>query len=305
MIESVHPLSCHPDRAKINQKRDQKCYIEFMHNQVRELLKTYNPVDLLFFDFSYPEWFPWPPQMEKEWAGKTRADWDSIRLLEMIRNIQPNALINDRLDLNDIPGGWDFRTPEQFEPRQWLEYNGKKVPWITIHTFSGSWGYYRDEMSWKSVEQLIQTLINVVSKGGSLLLNVGPTGRGEFDLRAMDRLDGIGRWMRQHNRSIYGCTAAPETFKTPNQCVYTYNPKTKRLYLHIYTWPTMHLHLDGLAGKVAYAQLLHDASEIQMETDAFITHQLDGAIKTDTLTLTLPIVKPNVTVPVIELFLKI
>lgn len=145
--------------------------------------------------------------------------------------------------------------------RKWLHYNRKKVPWVTIYTFSGSGGYYRDEASWKSVEQPIQTLINVVSKGGSLLLNVGPTGRGELDQRALDRLSGIGKWMRQHNRSIYGCTAAPETFEAPDHCVYTHNPKTKRLYLHIYTWPTIHLHLDGIADRVEYAQFLHDASD--------------------------------------------
>ena len=304
VIDSVHPLSSHPDKSQMNKSRDQKRYIQYMYNQVRELLELYDPVDMLFFDFSYPNWFAWPPNLEHQWVGKDRTDWGSIELLKMIRKIQPRVLINERLDLNDVQDGWDFRTPEQFEPRQWLEYNGKRVPWVTIHTFSGSWGYFRDETSWKSVSQLIQTLINVVSKGGSLLLNVGPTGRGEFDERAIDRLNGIGQWMRQHCRSIYGCTAAPEAFESPEHCVYTYNPKTNRLYLHIYTWPTTHLHLEGMAQKVEYAQFLHDASQICLEADELVAHQIGGSINKNTLMLTLPTIKPNVAVPVIELFLK-
>jgi alpha-L-fucosidase len=70
-------------------------------------------------------------------------------------------------------------------------------------------------------------LIETVSKGGNLLLNVGPTARGEFDERANQRLEGIGAWMKQHSRSIYGCTQAPDTFKVPQNCFLTYDPKNE------------------------------------------------------------------------------
>ncbi len=103
--------------------------------------------------------------------------------------------------------------------------------WEACQTFSGSWGYHRDEASWKSVDQLVQMLIDTVSKGGNLLLNVGPTGRGEFDERALDRLAGMGEWMKRHSRSIYGCTQAPAEFSAPQDCRLTYNPDTKRLYV--------------------------------------------------------------------------
>jgi alpha-L-fucosidase len=206
----------------------------------------------------------------------------------LVRKHQPDIIINDRLQIDQ-----DIKTPEQYQPREWLKVNGKPVVWEACQTFSGSWGYNRDEESWKSVDMLVQMLIDTVSKGGNMLLNVGPTARGEFDDRALERLKGIGTWMKRHGRSIYGCTQAPDEYICPRDCRYTYNPKTKTLYLHVFAWPFKHLFLDGMADKVEYAQLLNDASEIIMK-------------KTDNngLVLNLPVKKPNVTVPVIELFLK-
>ena len=134
-----------------------------------------------------------------------------------------------------------LKTPEQSQPLAWPRVNGVPVVWEACQTFSGSWGYHRDEQSWRSTTQLIQTLIDCVSKGGNLLLNVGPTGRGEFDERALDRLHGIGRWMHFNSRSIYGCTQAPDEFVAPKDCRLTYNPKKKRLYVHVLAWPYQHL----------------------------------------------------------------
>ena len=213
----------------------------------------------------------------------------------------PNVVLNDRLDL---PGSADIKTPEQFQPREWVTDNGNRCVWEACQTFSGSWGYHRDETSWKSVDQLVQMLIDTVSKGGNLLLNVGPTGRGEFDERALDRLHGMGEWMKRHQRSIYGCTAAPHWAKPPQDCRLTYNPETRRIYVHLFAWPFKHLHLDGFAGKIEYAQLLHDASEVQargIEDWQAERVEEDGS---RTLTLELPVQKPPVTVPVIELFLR-
>jgi len=80
-------------------------------------------------------------------------------------------------------------------------------------------------------------LIDTLSKGGNFLLNVGPTARGEFDQRALDRLSGIGKWMKYHSRSIYGCTQAPKEFNAPQDWCLTYNPETDRLYMHVFSWP--------------------------------------------------------------------
>ncbi|MCX5662889.1 MAG: alpha-L-fucosidase [Planctomycetota bacterium] len=287
----IGPYRLSPDRAKLNEGRDQNRYAEYMYRQVEELLTQYGEIDVLWFDFSYPK---------EDGSGKGRKDWQSEKLYEMVRKKMPKVIIDDRMDL---PYGWDIKTPEQFQAREWVTHEGQKVVWEACQTFSGSWGYHRDEASWKSIDQLIIMLIDTVSKGGNLLLNVGPTGRGEFDQRALDRLSGMGEWMRRHSRSIYGCTQAPPGFKTPQDCRLTYNPTTNRMYVHVLAWPFTHLHLDGFSGKVAYAQLLNDASEVQMKgLEAWQSHWNEQF--KDTLTLNLPVRKPDVTVPVIELFLK-
>lgn len=291
-VDRIHPMRNNKEFREQEKDRDITVYQEYLRNQVREILTMYGKIDCLFLDFSYPGE-----------DGKGRNDWQSLELLKMIRQIQPDIIVNDRLDLLDVPGGWDFRTPEQFKPREWIKMDGKRVPWETCQTFSGSWGYHRDEATWKSVDQLLELLIDTVSKGGNLLLNVGPTARGTFDQRAHDRLDGIGEWMKVNNRSIYGCTQAPDEFTNPDNCLLTYNPETKRLYVHVLDWPMGKLHLDGYMGKVTYAQFLHDASEIKFQG----IHAWQASVESTsskTLTLDLPIVKPDVSIPVIELFLE-
>ena len=173
---------------------------------------------------------------------------------------------------------------------------------VSKATFSGSWGYFRDEDTWKSPRQLIDILVGSVSKKGNLLLNVGPTARGRFDSRACARLDAIGRWMDANSRSIYGCTAAPEELRSqiPEGCKMTYNPKTNVLYLHILEWPIKVLPIT-FSDKVEYAQLLHDASEVQIKQPRHVS----GTLRKDVpASLMLPVKKPDVEIPVVEMFLK-
>ncbi|MCG3181914.1 MAG: hypothetical protein BIFFINMI_04354 [Phycisphaerae bacterium] len=294
VLDVIHgPYRNSPDRDAMNRGRDQQRYADYLHGQVRELLTGFGRIDALWLDFSYPR---------PDGTGKGRADWRSEELYRLVRELQPGVMLNDRLDL---PDGWDFKTPEQVQPRGWLTVGGQRVVWEACQTFSGSWGYHRDEAEWKSVEQLVRMLIDTVSKGGNLLLNVGPTGRGEFDARALDRLAGMGGWMKRHSRSIYGCTQAPAEFVTPQDCRLTWNPDTRRLYVHVFAWPFKHLHLPGLAGRVEYAQLLNDASEIRMRgPEPWQMEKMGGSPDANLLTLTLPVAKPDVVVPVIELFVK-
>ena len=288
-IDGFHPLRNHPDALEWNKQRDIRIYAAYVHDQVRELLTDFGPIDIIWFDFSYPNY------EYRGMPGKGREDWRSEELLRLVRELQPAIIVNNRLDL---PAEYaDVHTPEQFQPRSWVHVNGKPVVWETCQTFSGSWGYYRDEYTWKSPEQLIQMLINTVACGGNLLMNVGPTARGTFDERALNALRVYRDWMRLHARSIYGCTQSE--FTAPPDCRFTQNGK--RLYLHLFAWPFRHLHIDGLAGRVEYAQLLNDASEIRFQDAA--SHQ-DEAVSGDTLTLELPVRKPDVVVPVVELFLK-
>jgi alpha-L-fucosidase len=292
-VDRCHPMWGNKEFMEKAKGRDFRKYQEYLHNQVRELLTEFGTIDALFMDFSFPG---------KD--GKGRDDWQSEKLIKMIRELQPGIVVDDRLDLLDVPGGWDYRTPEQEMPRDWVQVDGRPVPWETCQTFSGSWGYYRDETSWKSLNQLIGMLIETVSKGGNLILNVGPTARGTFDGRAADRLQGIGEWMKVNNRSIYGCTQAPGEFKTPQNCLLTYNPAARRLYVHVLRWPIDVLRLDGFAGKIAYAQLLNDASEIRFTEEGIEPAGTTGKKAANVLALQLPIAKPRVEIPVIELFLK-
>ncbi|AEI43281.1 alpha-L-fucosidase [Paenibacillus mucilaginosus] len=294
-VDPKHPLRENAAFIEESGRRDFSLYRDYLYGQTEELLTRFGKIDLLFYDFSFPG--------EGGLAGKGKDDWGSEALVRRIRELQPQILLNDRLQV-----GGDITTPEQYIPKAWVNVNGRKVVWETCHTFSGSWGYHREESSWKSVEMLVKMLIDVVSKGGNLLLNVGPTGRGEFDERAVDRLKGIGTWMRRHSRAIYGCTQAPESFPCPPDCRLTYNPQTNRMYLHVYSWPFRNIHLPGFAGKVEYAQLLHDASEIRMKEGFVASGIEEGAFREGrdetTLTLSIPVKQPDVTVPVIELFLK-
>ncbi|MCX7705500.1 MAG: alpha-L-fucosidase [bacterium] len=295
-IDSIHPLRNHPDKEKLNKSRDMKKYTEYLHNQVRELLTNYGKIDIIWCDFSYPA----GPKRPAGWIGKGRQDWDSENLVKMIRSLQPHILLNNRLDL---PDQWDFLTPEQIDVPEPLTVEGQPVVWEACHTFSGSWGYHRDQESWKSVDVLIRMLIDIVSKGGNLLLNVGPTGRGEFDNRTIERLTGIGEWMKRHSRAIYGCTKAPDEFKTPKDCRLTYNPETKRLYIHIFSWPFRFLQVD-FGDRIEYAQLLNDGSEIPVKKVEYPYVRSGKEEEIVMTTLFLPVKKPDVCVPVIEVFLK-
>jgi len=279
-IDGIHPMRNHPDALAWNKTRDVRKYAEYMRAQVRELLTGFGKVDIIWFDFSYPN------HEHRGMRGKGHEDWQSEALLKLVRELQPEIIVDNRLDLPDENA--DIHTPEQFQPREWVKVDGKPVVWEACQTFSGSWGYYRDETSWKSPHQLIQMLINTVSTGGNLLMNVGPTARGTFDDRALAALSVYGDWMRLHSRAIYGCTQSE--FAAPQDCRFTQNGD--RLYLHIFAWPFEQLHIDGLAGRVAYAQLLNDASEIHFSESG------------GTLTLRIPVRQPDVIVPVVELFLK-
>jgi alpha-L-fucosidase len=293
-IDRVYPKKTNytqEEYDELNKNRDMSIYREYLKNQVREILTNYGKVDVLWLDYSYPGKF-----------GKDKDDWGSVELLKMVRKLQPEILVNDRLDLKDYEGGWDFTTPEQFKVQKWPEENGVRIPWETCQTFSGSWGYYRDEYTWKDKKQLLVLLIESVSKGGNVLLNVGPTARGTFDDRADKALAEMGEWMKFNNRSIYGCTQAPDEFETPENTLLTYNPKTNRLYVHLLDYPMKNFLLKGFGGKVKYAQFLHDASEIKIgrPQGAWIEQQTNE----NDINLILPTNKPNVEIPVIEIFLK-
>ncbi|MBQ8973315.1 MAG: alpha-L-fucosidase [Clostridia bacterium] len=298
-IDMYHPRRNDPDAFEQNQGRDVRVYAEYMRNQVTELLSNYGRIDVLWFDFSYSDY---NGTGERAWMkGKGKYDWEAEELIALARRLQPGIIIDNRTELEQ-----DLWTPEQFQPQDWVRHSetGEYVTWEACQTFSGSWGYYRDEQTWKSPEMLIRMLINTVSEGGNLLMNVGPTSRGVFDSRAENALKVYADWMRLNSRSIYGCTKAEPEFTAPADCRLTQSEDGKRLYVHLFAYPFAHLHIKGLAGRVDYAQFLHDGSEL-LYTEGREVRIGDANSEDDSLlVIHLPAVKPDTLVPVIELFLK-
>ncbi|MFI0717559.1 alpha-L-fucosidase [Streptomyces sp. NPDC021224] len=280
-VDRHHPLR---GTDAEREPRDLARYRAYLHAQVRELLTGYGRIDDLFFDFSYP--------------GMGPEQWGADELLRTVRELQPDIVVNDRLG---VPG--DYVTPEQYQPDEPLERDGVPVMWEACHTLNGSWGYDRDNHDYKDPGLLVRMLVQSVACGGNMLLNVGPTGRGALDPRARATLAAIGGWTAPHARSVHG--AGPSAHRAPANALYT--QAGNRLYLHLLAWPLKHIHLPGLAGKVRYAQFLHDGSEIRFRQLDGTQHEHNNLAppgrSAGTLTLTVPVARPDVLLPVIELFL--
>lgn len=290
-IDRHHPQRRRPDVAELNAGREMARYRRYLHDQVRELLTGYGRIDYLFFDFTEPQPMDGLP-------GKSAQDWDAETLLALCRDLQPAMVVNDRLG---IPA--DLVTPEQYQPVRPLERDGRPVLWEACQTVNGSWGYHRDNHDFKSPELVVRMLIGSVALGGNLLLNVGPTARGEVAESDAAIFEAVGRWMRHHEASIRG--AGPSQWTPPSGVVYT--QRGSRLYAHLFDWPFGMLHLPGLAGRVEFARLLNDGSEVgfrEIPSDQQAFNLVPAGPAPGTLTLTLPVRRPEVAVPVIELTLR-
>ncbi len=286
-IDAFHPLCEHPDAEKINEDRDMKKYAEYMRNQVRELLTNYGKIDIIWFDFSYEKnnSYRW-----KDWMlAKGKNEWESEKMIELVRSLQPEIIINNRLEIEQ-----DVLCPEQVQPEEWYkDKDGNLLLWEVCQTFSGSWGYHRTKSSWKTPKQLIKLLTRSVSVGGNVIMNVGPNARGLFDERANEALKVYADWIKLNGRSIYGCTMPNPEFSAPNGCHFTQNVKNEKLlYLHIHDHPFSELYVKIPFEKISYAQLLEDASEIKIQKYG-----------SESSCFTLPDISKSLD-PVIEIFLK-
>ena len=290
-IDRYHPLRRRADVAELNASRDMGRFRAYLKEQVRELLTGYGPIDYLFFDFT-------EPAVADGLPGKRPQDWGADELLALCRELQPSMIVNDRLG---IPA--DLVTPEQYQPVRPLERDGRPVLWEACQTINGSWGYHRDNLDDKSADLLVRLLAGSVALGGNLLLNVGPTARGEIPERAASLFKAVGEWMRRHEAAIRG--AGPSPWRPPSGVVYT--QRGNRLYAHLFDWPFGMLHLPGLAGRVEFARLLNDGSEIafsEVPSEQQANYLTPAGPEPGTLTLTLPVQRPPVALPVIELTLK-
>jgi alpha-L-fucosidase len=229
-----------PDYEKTKNPNWRRYVDAYMKPQLRELLTSYGPVGVLWFD------------------GDWVAEWDDEQgrdLYAFVRGLQPRILVNNRVGAGrqGMQGltkagsfGGDFGTPEQEVPATGLP----GVDWESCMTMNDTWGYKSFDQNWKSAEALVRTLVDTASKGGNFLLNVGPTAEGLFPEASIERLAAIGRWLRTNGEAVYGTSASP--MPAPPWGRLTRKPG--RLYLHVFEWPAsgvLDLHVDR-APKRAY-----------------------------------------------------
>lgn len=217
-------------------------YIDFMKGQIRELLTAYAPVAVMWFDGG---WEHTPEELR------------SAEVVEMIRSIQPDILINDRIMLPE-----DYATPEQYVPAAGLP-DGRL--WETCMTMNNTWGYATNDHTWKSSAELVRNLCDAASKGGNYLLNVGPTADGEFTPETSERLADMGRWMKANGTAIYGTSKSPFQRASFHGRV---TSKGDRLYLHVFQWPDEGLTLKGLKTTVRSAHVVDGGERLTLANGA-------------------------------------
>jgi alpha-L-fucosidase len=220
-----------------------KYYENYLVPQVKELLTNYGDIGVVWFD---GDWIAdYTTEMGKEFY-------------DIIREIQPNTIVNNRVDKGrlgmegmDKEGDFagDFGTPEQEIPATGIDSD-----WESCMTMNGSWGYKPSDKKWKSSERLIQNLVDIVSKGGNFLLNVGPDGLGEFPPESIERLAAMGEWTKVNGEAIYGAKASP--FARPEWGRYT--SKQGLIYAHVFDWPEDKKIQIDKSLKVKRAYLLDD-----------------------------------------------
>ncbi|MBS1604345.1 MAG: alpha-L-fucosidase [Bacteroidetes bacterium] len=214
--------------------------------EVRELLTNYGDVAVL--------WWDTPTDMTDEYASKLNA----------LLSLQPNIITNDRLKRPDFPG--DYKTPEQKIPNL-SELDGKD--WETCMTMNGTWGFKASDHNWKTPTTLIHNLVDIASKGGNYLLNVGPTAEGEIPQPSIDALKVIGEWMKTNGEAIYSTKASPLPPLAWGRCTQKMEGSNTILYLSVFDWPADgKLTVPGIKGKVRRATLITWGKKLDYENGA-------------------------------------
>ena len=240
-----HPMRDNP--AYTNEGRDFNRYLTYLHNQVRELCTNYGKLDILWFDFSY----------ENENAVMRGETWKATQLVEMVRQLQPEIIIDNRLEVsgegfgslwegNPTPYHGDFVSPEQIIPPEGIQdKQGRDLVWEACVTMNNNWGYCEYDRFYKPAPMLIKKLVECVSKGGNMLLNVGPDAKGNIPPQSQAILKEIGAWMKRNSKSIYGCGKAGMEKPDCGRITRSGN----KLYYHVFENSIGPLPLMGLKGE--------------------------------------------------------
>ena len=232
-------------------------YNAYLRKQVSELLTNYGPIGVMWFD---GEW-------ERSWN-----DHYGKPLYELCRTLQPNVIVNNRVS-NSREGGMedatshgvgDFTTPEQHIPATGLP----GVDWETCMTMNDNWGYNSHDKNWKSSDSLVKNLVDVVSKGGNYLLNIGPKADGTFPDEAVSRLHDIGQWMDVNGEAIHDTEASVFDTLSWGRSTTKFHNGSTTLYLHIFDWPASgKLVVPGLANSAKSVKILGADVSVEAHRD--------------------------------------
>ncbi|MGN0743507.1 MAG: alpha-L-fucosidase [Candidatus Fimadaptatus sp.] len=256
--DKQHPMRDNP--AYKDYKYDFDKYLEYMHGQIKELCTNYGKIDIFWFDFSYDD-------MRGE-------KWKATELVRMIRSYQPDVLMDNRLEVSGEGFGslatqnpteycGDFVSPEQIIPPEGVvDDMGKPVVWESCITMNNNWGYNSRDNHFKTADIVIKKLVECVSKGGNMLINVGPDARGNIPTQSLEILEKVGNWMHANGEAIYNCGRSE--LPRPDYGRITQNGKD--IYFHVNEPQIGFVPLVGIkAEDVKCIRLLKDGSEMKIE----------------------------------------
>ena len=252
-------------------KNFQEYFDEKVKPQVREILTNYGPIGLIWFD-----------------TPRNMTAAQSKELADLVHQLQPDCLVDGRIgnEMGDYKTKGDNRLPS----------GATEMDWETPATMNTSWGFKKSDENWKSTKQLIRALVEVASKGGNYLLNVGPTAEATIPMPSTERLKQVGEWLRIHGESIYGTRMSPWTIPPEWGMITT---KPGRVYLHVFDWPKSgKLELHGLRSRVARATLLGTRTAVRFRQEH---HEALGLAL---VSIDVPPTPPDTNVSVISLELE-
>lgn len=240
-------------------KSNYASYLQFMKNQLTELLTNYGEVMCIWFDGHWDQTNP-----EGDADRTSRIDWKYDEIYSLIHKLQPQCMIGNNHHLSPIPGE-DFQMFERDLPgenKSGLSFQkaSEAVPLESCETTNGSWGYSITDKNYKSAKQVIQLLVGAAGRNSNLLLNIGPMPSGAIQPEFVDTLAAAGKWIQQNNESIYGTRGGP----LGPQIWGVTTQKDKKIYLHLFKTPDANtILLPGVKEKVKQVTLLGTDQKIK------------------------------------------